>query len=120
MTDVKGSNLVGTESGNGRTRKEACRKYHQLQSNESDALVLTTFELQPVLDCYVQGASRQLLLYKSIVVSFNITCCSSHHEWVVGFSITIKESRRYYRIRRSNMERERFELRWNNIWQWNE
>jgi hypothetical protein len=77
MSDVKGLNLDGAESGNGRTKKESCCNLVLPQRNGSDVLVLVTLELQPVLNCYVQGDSRELLLYKSIVASFNITCCST-------------------------------------------
>jgi hypothetical protein len=44
MTDVKGLNLAGAESGNGRTRKESWCNLVLPQSNESDVLVLVTLK----------------------------------------------------------------------------
>jgi hypothetical protein len=46
-TDVKGLNLDGAESGNGRTRKESWCNLVLPQSNESDVLVLVTLESRP-------------------------------------------------------------------------
>ena len=86
MTDVKGLNLAGAESGNGRTRKESWCNLVLPQSNESDVLVLVT--LKSVLDALLR-ATRGFKRTPALQVN----CCKfqyhllQHHECVVGLSI---------------------------------